>query len=127
MTASVKTGTTQSEHKVSITSPLLGHSDHPPSQRIRTARGYERIACPLTSAGLALALPLRLSSRQGAMLRVSPHRQAVLLQDDRDQDLIGPGARHGSLVYRLSKDHRPIADGQGAQQLGKPADGRRPQ
>ncbi len=31
-----------------------GHSDHPPSQRIRSARGYERIACPLTSAGKPL-------------------------------------------------------------------------
>ena len=47
------------------------------------------------------------------MLRVSPDRQAVLLQDDRDHDLIGPDARHGSLVYRLRKDCRPLADGQG--------------
>ena len=45
------------------------------------------------------------------MLRVSPDRQAVLLQDDRDQDLIGPGARHRSLAHHLRKDRRPLADG----------------
>ena len=60
-------------------------------------------------AGVALVV------EQGAMLGVSPDRQAVLLQDDRDQDLIGPGARHSSLAHHLRKDRRPLADGQGAQ------------
>ena len=45
------------------------------------------------------------------MLRVS----AVAVEGDRDQDLIGPDARHGSFVYRLRKHRRPVADGQGPQ------------
>ena len=48
-------------------------------------------------------------------------------QDDRDPDLIGGGARHGSFAYRLRKDRRPHGDGQRPQQLGKPTDGQRPQ
>jgi len=37
------------------------------------------------------------------MLRVS----AVAVEGDRDQDLIGPDARHGSFVHRLGKDRLP--------------------
>jgi hypothetical protein len=43
------------------------------------------------------------------MLRVS----AAAVEGEREQDLIGPDARHGSLVYRLRKDRRPLTDGQG--------------
>jgi hypothetical protein len=31
------------------------------------------------------------------------------------KDLIGPDARHGSLVHRLRKDRRPLAGGQQSQ------------
>ena len=48
-------------------------------------------------------------------------------QGERDQNLIGPDARHGPLVHRLRKDHRSLAGGQEPQQRDKLADGRGPQ
>ena len=44
------------------------------------------------------------------MLRVSSGIEA-----EREQDLISPDARQGSLMYRLRKNSRPLTDGQGAQ------------
>ena len=65
----------------------------------------------VVSGSLTMALALRCACRleQGAMLRVS----AAAVEGEREQDLIGPDARHGSLVHRLGKDRRPLAGGQG--------------
>ena len=42
------------------------------------------------------------------MLRVSSG-----IEGEREQDLISPDARQGSLMYRLRKNSRPLTDGQG--------------
>jgi hypothetical protein len=59
-------------------------------------------------AGVALRLP---SGRRPNAASVT----GFAVEGEREQDLIGPDARHGSLVDRLCKDSRPLTDGQGSQ------------
>ena len=61
--------------------------------------------------------PPRSRAAMRQIIRSACHwgRPAFVVQGEREQDLIRPDARHGSLVHRLRKDRRPLAGGQGSQ------------